>query len=79
MIIYRTNRLTLAKTMGKLLLLLRIAHLQFSKVPSTREFEAILNVAILCGKYNCVGLVRPWLPFWLVYEETQYNKPGYEE
>lgn len=61
-----------------LLLLLRIAHFQFSKVPSTLEFEAILDVAILCDKYDCVGLVRPWLSLWLVNEETQYNEPGYE-
>lgn len=62
-----------------LLLLLRIVHLQFNKIPSRLEFDTILNVAILCDKYDCVGVVKPWLPLWLVNEDTQCDKPGYEE
>ena len=62
-----------------LLLLLRIAHLQFNKVPSTLTFESILDVAILCDKYDCVGLVSPWLSSWLLKEETQSMEQGHEE
>ena len=62
-----------------LLLLLRIAHLQFSKVPSTLTFESLLDVAILYDKYDCVGLVGPWLSLWLSNEETQSKEQGYEE
>lgn len=62
-----------------LLPLLRIAHLQSSKVPPTLTFKDILDIAVLCDKYDCVGLVKPWLPLWLVNEETQYKEPEHEE
>ena len=42
-----------------LLLILQIAHLQFKKVPEFLEFEQLLHVAIVCDKYDTVGLVRP--------------------
>ena len=62
-----------------LLPLLRIAHLQFSKVPPKLTFKSILDIAVLCDKYDCVGLVKPWLPLWLVNEEIQYREPKHEE
>ena len=45
-----------------LLLLLNIAHLQFSKIPHYLTFETVVQVAVLCDKYDCVGLIKPWLP-----------------
>ncbi len=62
-----------------LLHLLNIAHLQFNKVPTQLPFKSILDIAVLCDKYDCVGLVKPWLPLWLVDEETQYKEPDHEE
>lgn len=59
-----------------LLILFRIAHCQFRKIPSTLEFKSILDVAVLCDKYDCVGLVKPWLALWLAKEKTE---PGHEE
>ena len=61
-----------------LLILLRIAHCQFSKIPSRLEPRTILHMAVLCDKYDCVGLVKPWLNMWLVDEWGQYDKPGNE-
>lgn len=48
-----------------LLVLLRIAHLQFSTIPSDLPYVILNNVAILCDKYNCRSLVKPWLKDWL--------------
>ena len=62
-----------------LLILLRIAHLQFNKVPPNLTFKSLFEIAILCDKYDCVSLVKPWLSTWLTYESTQYMKPGNEE
>lgn len=62
-----------------LLILLRIAHCQFSMLPSAMEFETILKIAILCDKYDCVGLVKPWLEQCLVNEQSECDKPGHEE
>lgn len=62
-----------------LLILFRIAHCQFRKIPSILEFKSILDVAVLCDKYDCVGLVKPWLALWLAKEKTEYEEPGHEE
>lgn len=64
-----------------LLILLRIAHLQFSKVPSTlKSFDIFLALAILCDKYDCVGLIKPWLQPWVGNEGTEFkwDEAGYE-
>jgi len=47
-----------------LLLLLKIAHLQFTDVPAKLSYEELMNVAILCDKYDCVKLVKPWVFKW---------------
>ena len=54
-----------------LLLLLRIAHLQFAEVPVSLDFDKLLQVAILCDMYDCVGLVKPWLSTWLSDEAVE--------
>lgn len=42
-----------------LLCVLRIAHLQFRKVPKTLKYADLLNLAIICDKYDTVAIVRP--------------------
>ncbi|KAF4633965.1 hypothetical protein G7Y89_g4141 [Cudoniella acicularis] len=42
-------------------ILLAIAHLQFNHVPQhALRFEMLLNLAVLCEKYNCFGIVTPF-------------------
>jgi hypothetical protein len=53
-----------------LLILLRIAHLRFQAIPATLPYQTLLQVAVLCDQYQCINLVRPWLPQWLADEET---------
>lgn len=43
-----------------LLFLLRIAHLQFDAVPKVLELSDLFGLAVLCERYECHGLVRPW-------------------
>ena len=47
-----------------LLLILRIAHLQFRKVPESLDFHELVDLAIVCDKYDTAGLVRPWVKKW---------------
>jgi hypothetical protein len=46
-----------------MLIVLRIAHLQFKEIPAKNglSLEDLLQVAIVCDKYDTVGLVRPFL------------------
>ena len=54
-----------------LLVLFRLAHLQFKKIPDKLPYETLLQVAVLCDLYNCVDLVRPWLHTWLRDEDKK--------
>lgn len=47
-----------------MLLILRIAHLHFDHVPTTMEQDELYHVAVLCDKYDCIGLLRPWAHSW---------------
>ena len=48
-----------------LLILLSIAHLAFRKVPVHMEWSLLLNMAVLCDKYDTVSITRPWLTQWV--------------
>ncbi|KAL7269957.1 hypothetical protein RUND412_007345 [Rhizina undulata] len=61
-----------------LLLLLRIAHLQYDDIPTMLPYETLLSVAVLCDQYDCVKLVEPWLSQWLSAEEKSWKQAGHE-
>ncbi|TVY34973.1 hypothetical protein LSUB1_G006257, partial [Lachnellula subtilissima] len=47
------------------LILLRIAHLHFSKLPvQGLSLDLLLHLATMCDKYDCTRLVKPWIPLW---------------
>jgi hypothetical protein len=47
--------------MDAMLLVLRIAHLRFHDLPKKLEFGPLLNLAVVCDKYDLVRMVRPFL------------------
>lgn len=51
-----------------LLILLNITHFRFTDVPTTIPEALLSDIAILCDKYDCVHLVKPWASQWLVRE-----------
>lgn len=59
---------------GLLLVVLRIAHLKFNQVPYYLDSSTLQGLAVLCDKYDMVGLLRPFLHNWarlsLEYEHT---------
>lgn len=61
-----------------ILLLLRIAHLQFKHIPATLDFHTLFEVARLCDYYDCIMLVKPWLSSWLKNEEQESVIRGQE-
>lgn len=60
------------------LLLLYIAHLQFDKVPVELGYKTLLQVAVLCDRYDCVALIRPWLESWMKNEMAEALKKDQE-
>ncbi|TGO12856.1 hypothetical protein BTUL_0081g00330 [Botrytis tulipae] len=61
-----------------LLILLQIAHLKFSNVPSQLPYEVLYHIAILCDQYDCRKLVKPWIQGWLKDEANEAYLPQYE-
>lgn len=61
-----------------LLILLRIAHLQFKDIPVTLSYGQLLNLATLVDQYDCIGIIRPWLATWLANEKAEWKAPGHE-
>lgn len=62
-----------------LLLLLRIVHLQFPKIPGKLPFRQLLNLSILLDLYDNIELVSPWVPRWFSNEDTESDKIGQED
>ncbi|KAL2070199.1 hypothetical protein VTL71DRAFT_13225 [Oculimacula yallundae] len=61
-----------------LLILLRLAHLQFSRIPDKVYPETLFALAVLCEKYQCLALVSPWLEKWIskVEADADDDKTG---
>ena len=62
-----------------LLIILRVAHLKFRDLPESVSFDGLVNLAVICDRYDTVGVVRKWLPEWLAPWYKESCSPGYEE
>lgn len=49
-----------------LLILLQICHGRFEDIPEVLSAATLHEIAILCDKYDCITLTRPWLKKWLI-------------
>jgi hypothetical protein len=61
-----------------LLILLRIAHLQFHEIPKAISFKWLTELAILCDKYDSVRLLQPFIEQWISPWTLLCLEPGYE-
>jgi hypothetical protein len=61
-----------------LLILLRIAHLQFHEIPKSISFAWLTELAILYDKYDSVGLLQPFIEQWISPWTLLCLEPGYE-
>ena len=59
-------------------ILLNAAHLRFSLVPKTLDFDTLLQVAILADKYDMAGIFQPWLDCWLSHATKNRKIPLHE-
>jgi len=61
------------------LITLRIAHLQFNNLPSSLDFQGLVNLALVCDVYDMVQIVRPFITKWIEPLEPLAEKIGFEE
>lgn len=62
-----------------LLILFLAAHLRNDEVPESVSFDQLLNICVLCDKYDCVRLVRSWISKWATEIKPVADDPEYEE
>ncbi|KAF1991476.1 hypothetical protein K402DRAFT_416779 [Aulographum hederae CBS 113979] len=62
-----------------LLVVLRIAHMQFSQLPKSVSFRQLLEIAVICDKYDTLAVIRPWLSTWADPHKNNTKSPEYEE
>ena len=43
----------------------KIGHMQTSQLPTTLTAMDLFKLALVCNKYDCVGVVRAWAMIWI--------------
>jgi len=61
-----------------LLVVYWIIHLRSEKVPSTCTFRQLLDLAILCDKYDCALVIKDSLRLWLDHGMSLALESGHE-
>ena len=65
-----------------IILILRIAHLQFRELPDSLDFHQLISLAVVCDKYDTTALIRPWIEQWKNPWSDSFtfkNAQGYDE
>ncbi|EPS43609.1 hypothetical protein H072_2406 [Dactylellina haptotyla CBS 200.50] len=62
-----------------LAMILRCSHFQMDRIPSTLSFERLKRLAIVCDKYDCAKVFKPWFDGWLARWENDILTPGHED
>jgi hypothetical protein len=62
-----------------LLVLLRIAHMKFRKIPASLSYDGLVNLAILCDQIDCADLIRPWFKNWFGNEILESSRDRQEK
>ena len=60
-------------------LVLLMSHLRFQHIPGTLGFKQMVNLCMVCDKYDCVSILRPWLSRWISPLLAHVNQVGYED
>jgi hypothetical protein len=57
-----------------MLLILRIAHVEFRKIPSALDLDTLYQIAVVSDKYDCVEFLQPWIKGWLEPHDLTSSK-----
>lgn len=60
-------------------IVLCIAHLEFHSIPENLSFTQLLNLAIICDKYDTGRLILPWFSKWKKSFKDSAVKLGHEQ
>ncbi|KAK6530654.1 hypothetical protein TWF281_007493 [Arthrobotrys megalospora] len=48
-----------------LLIILKAVHYQYNTMPTRVTYKQLVNLAVVCEKYDCGSLLRPWTDVWV--------------
>ena len=54
-----------------LFIVLLASHLEFLDVPAKVEFDTLIEICVVVDKYDCIGVLSPWLPRWVSQWATE--------
>ena len=55
-------------------IVLLAGHLRFLEMPRRIDKETLMDVCVLCDKYDCITVLRPWLPDWVSHVLNSFDK-----
>ena len=54
-----------------LFIVLLASHLKFLDVPAEVGFDTLIEICVVVDKYDCIGVLSPWLPGWVSHWATE--------
>ena len=54
-----------------LFIVLLASHLKFLDIPAKVEFDILVEICVVVDKYDCIGVLSPWLPGWVSQLATE--------
>ena len=75
-----TNVITLPEDdVLSVFVVLLASHMRFQEIPGSVTFKQLVNLCVVCDKYDCISGLQPWLPGWLALYKESVAEPGWEE
>jgi hypothetical protein len=59
--------------------LCKLFHLQTDDIPGTLEISGLVELAVLCDKYDCAKGVRPWSKIWVSQHLSTPESHGFQQ
>ncbi|KAF3913406.1 hypothetical protein ABW20_dc0108814 [Dactylellina cionopaga] len=60
-------------------IIFKIIHLQTDKIPFWSSFKLLRNLAIVCDKYECGKVLKPWSHLWMKTYTDKATSARYED
>ena len=57
-------------------IVLLVGHLRLLEIPTHINGKRLANLCVLCDKYDCITVLRPWLAIWMPSLSENWGKTG---
>lgn len=60
-------------------IIFNVIHLQIDRIPSKVSFDLLRKIAVVCDKYECGKVLRPWSGIWMKEFYAKATEATYED